>query len=332
MKKCGRKTISLNSRDLAILHFVWRWKLSTTHAIHDRFFSNAIVKRAYNRLQELKRAGYLECLPISGRTGMAWGLSDKGFRTLIPQLPSLTESGFRSESPEHDLIVSAVHLGDWLVQTPPHVEFLSEQELRRFDRDHFPSWVPQSQLHRPDGYWQVPYQDRFLTIALEVELNQKKNSFYQVVGRFYSDHPSITRVLWCVKSLSTAKTIRRHIESDVKDRALIHDFVSLSQVESLGWNAPILIGRESGKSIAYLLGASIPPVNSPGTFTAKSLFDTRKCPREAATSSITFPTKIPNRLYPSAPSLSIPASNEPFFIQHPANVSPKPNQVEVEVR
>ena len=286
-----KRKLQTNERDLEIFLFLWRWKLATTKAIADRFFPNLHPVIAYNRLNALKRGGFIQIQTLDSHGDrFVWILTQKSFRMLRNHLPALKEEGFRSENIEHDFYTSAVHLGEWLVQQPIKVELFSEQELRRYSLDHYPRWVPRTKLRRPDGYWHVPYNTQMITVALEVELTAKCVDDYGVLARFYKDNPKVTRVVWITRTLSMAKYIEEKIRKEGTKEAPKHNFVVLSDFLKLVWHAPVLFGYEQGKTLGYVLGAhpakqELRDMNRPLTFMGSSLLDSRKSPFPSRTST-----------------------------------------------
>ncbi|MBI4403621.1 MAG: hypothetical protein HY537_05645 [Deltaproteobacteria bacterium] len=276
--------ILTNERDLKIFKFLWRWKLGTTKTLAERFFPGLNPVIAYNRLTALKKAGLVEIRTLdSVGNRFVWTLTQKSFRMLKNHLPELKDEGFRSENIEHDFFATAIHLGEWLVDKPHGVDFFSEQQLRRYKMDHYPDWVPHTELHRPDGYWLVPYKNKEIVVALEVELTPKAIANYEVVANFYKDNPKVIRIVWVVRTLAIIKYIESKIRKEVKDEALKHNFIQLSDFIKLVWHSPVLFGYEQGKTLGYVLGShptkqDTLKMNRPLIPMASSLLDTRKCP------------------------------------------------------
>lgn len=277
----SRHILLSKSRDIPLLEFLWKWKLSTTAALAHKFFPNCSRKTAYRRLQKLSHAGVIQTKLINQRAQYVWTLDQKGYWAIAHKLPELRCDGFQSENLEHDLLATAIHLGDWLFGVPEKCSLFSEQQLRRFYPEHYLGWVPkplctnEEEIHRPDGYWQVSQNDVKKTIALEVELSPKRDSDYEAVGQFYSDPDNkIYRVLWVVPRLSLAKRLGNMFASNGSKSQSSHNFVLLNKVTKLGWQAPIELGPESGITISKLLNPS--KGKSWGSFPIGLLLDTRK--------------------------------------------------------
>jgi hypothetical protein len=264
------------NRDIAILKFLWRWKVSTTSALSFKFFSNCSAKTAYYRLKELEAGQFIQirCNPDGQK--FVWVLGSNGYRCLKERLPQLKVPGYGSQSINHDLIASAIHNGDWFLDVPQNVEIVTEQELRRFLPELLPPWVPKTTTRIPDGYWNVPRGDRLATIALEVELIQKDKDRYQRIGKFYSNNNFIYRVLWIVPRSSLATHISKIIQEAYPTKPNIHNFVIFSDFQKFGWQALIQVGPEQKQTIAQLLGSTSSALGQPAP--SRHLLDVRKCP------------------------------------------------------
>ena len=304
-----------HERDLEVFKFLWRWKMGTTQALAKRYWPSASSETAYNRLLKLQDRGYIESATINGRgSRFIWVLTKKGFATVLPGLPTLREVGFRSEYPEHDLYVAACHLGEWLVHTPPFVEVFSEQEIRRFNFENYPSWVPRTERHRPDGYWRVPYKNMMLTIALEVELNFKTVNQYEVIGHFYKKQESVNRVCWITDTLSTAKSLQAVFQREDPEGYLKHNFILFKDFGVSHWESKIVMGYEQGKTIGFTLGIRLQdsqhPMHSSCTCMTSALLDTRKRRATSKASNNSPQTQLSHSM--ALPAISrTPSNNKP---------------------
>ena len=269
-------------RDIPLLGFLWRWKVITTRALHAKFFPETSLVAAYHRLNKLERAGIIKSVCDERAQNFHWTLAKSGFAAIRSFLPALREEGFASEHVRHDGLVSAFHLGEWLDVRPENVQLFSEQQLRRYATESLPLWIPSPEIHRPDGYWGIPAQEKILPVAVEVELAQKSSSFYQALGDYYSEEQSVLRVMWLVELESQARSIQKQIAKSESDRCGIHNFVSMDQFTRHGWCAKICSGPESGKSMRETLHLLIEQqggqstVNSSSTLTTRHLLDARK--------------------------------------------------------
>jgi len=286
--------IILNGRDIAILQFLWKWKVSTTEALCRKFFPDAKLVVGYNRLSSLRREKLLQYRASIRGDKCVWVLTQKGYQRIKETLPAQVADGFVSESIGHDLICTAVHLGEWLVEAPIGVEFFSEQELRRLHEDVYPQWVPRGNRRRPDGYWYIPVGNKARVIALEVETTQKSNVDYAIIAKRYAETQNITRVLWIALSQSLCQTIHRHIHSAAGQLPMIHNFVSFEQFQKHYWQSKIELGPEQGKTIAYLLNCS--SITSPLPVMGMSLLNGHKSPHRSTRSNLLQPSDFSDRL------------------------------------
>ena len=284
------KRAKLTARDLEILDFLWKWKGLTTGAMAVKFFGSSPVW-AYNRLLFLQKTGFIKQISID-ETGKSfvWSLGARGFTQVQKSLDLLREEGSSSESPYHDLVACSAQIGEWILKIPDGVEVFSEQELRRFDRSFYPVWVPDICGRRPDGFWKVPFGNTSLVFALEAELNQKGVNEYGPIAQYYRDTPQIARVFWITKTRSLASKLQKIFQETSPERYKRHDFILLDDFCRNGWESPIFLGWDQGKSFRYALCAGQEPLievslKSNKSFNAASILDTRKCPFKTTSSN-----------------------------------------------
>jgi hypothetical protein len=279
-----KTNLKLTSRDYAIIKFIFRFKVATTQAIHIKFFNESTLKWAYKRLCALARLGLIQCLTDNRGRHFVWCLNRRGFLALSEVWPHLKEHGYLSEYLPHDILSTAAHLGELLLEIPEHIDLFTEQELRRYDKDYYPDWVPKSYRHRPDGYWKVETPEGPKTIALEVELSEKKKSKYKTCVDFYRDYPEIKQIVWIAGPLTVLKYVHNAITEAIGDRPFIHSFIQLDQFLKDQWQSKIVAGHLKGLSLADIL--QMPKAHTRGTFTTCALLDTRKAPIRSPTLQI----------------------------------------------
>jgi hypothetical protein len=275
----------MTERDKNILVDLWRWKLLTTAAITELHFGEYAPSYAYRRLARLRSADWVEMKALSAdKKGISffWTLSRKGFQFIKEWIPSLKEDGFRSEHTHHDLLVNAAHLGEWIYGVPAGCELFSEQELRRLHIDQYPSWVPNIDSHRPDGYWKTLINGKSGTIALEVELKQKSLTDYKKVAQFYTSRAhSLFRVIWIVDYSSTARMIESAVSEIGGTGTRLHNFLLTKEFVKTGWATRVFAGRDFGKPLSVLLPCT---GSKSQQFIASSLIlNTRKSPHMSET-------------------------------------------------
>jgi hypothetical protein len=246
--------VKVMDRDKELLEFLWKWKVATTATLVTRFYGKSLPTSGYKRLCRLQRGGFIKWKPDPRTIKFVWTLTQKGFDVVRDSLElPLKEDGFDSENINHDLITSAVHLGDWLLGEPERVILFSEQQLRRFKPEYLPLWVPDVTTHRPDGYWCLPNGIVSRLISLDVEISLKPNDAYGKVSRFYNRQENLHGILWVVKRPWIAKHIHKLMTERESDKPANHNFIYLNEFVEDGWRAKIKIGNEAGKSIEEFL-------------------------------------------------------------------------------
>lgn len=235
-----------------VLQFLWQWKIATSATLHKRCMPTLKGAGLYSMLRRMREEGLIQVRCVREPKNAFWILGKAGFHRVCEALPPLKEKGYLSEHLDHDVLVSAIHLGDGVFGLIDGLEFITEQQLRRLEPHHLPARIPNCCGHRPDGYWKVETNRGPKLIALEVELHQKANSDYGSVARFYSDMTQIDRVLWVTPKATMGKAIHRALLSETDD-GFKHDFVELDTVYRSGWHASITLGPDQGKSIYDLL-------------------------------------------------------------------------------
>lgn len=280
-----KKRAVLSDYDLELLLFLWKWKVSTTSALAIRFYPHKNLRRAYNRLLVLEKAGIIQSRCDIRGESFLWTLTRDGYRRIRHTLPvAMTEDGFESKALGHDLLCSAVLAGDWLTLNLPEVTYVTEQELLRLKEDDIP--LPYERAypkHRADGYWH--YKNVGKTVALEVQISRQKLKDYQEVGEFYESQKHVETVLWVVESISLATAIIKGIRSGSRfneNSYLKHNFVSFKNFFQNGYEAGIEVGPLTGVTIHGLLCGNLKDaILLPHVRTVKKLLDVRKSPHMA---------------------------------------------------
>ncbi len=255
MKKLISQRINPD-KELAILNFLWRWKVATSSAIFIRFEPVYKWKQftAYQRMLKLKEKGLVDCKLVNSRSFAIWTLTRNGFKAIRESLPLLKEEGYDTESPEHDLYVLAAQYGDWLPKgTVDDVAFFTEQELRRQADETLFDWLPPTKAHRPDGYWYFPKLKTNSLISLEVEINRKAFSDYVGYGNFYNRYKVIESVIWIVQSANLAKKIVSAAQGNLTEFRDIHNFILFSDFLKYGWQAKFFSGPAACTELGVFL-------------------------------------------------------------------------------
>lgn len=295
-------------REHNILLSLWKWKLLSSAALADMWYPDCAVSTAYRKLWDLKQEGLICAVPIQrtdDRSSYVWSLTKKGFHSILADLPGLKAEGHKSETPYHDHLVTAIHLGEWLKEIPAQCALFSEQELRCLHVDQYPEWVPHTDIHRPDGYWRTTINGKGATIALEVELTRKSGSNYRGVGQFYSNRERLYRIIWVVPTKGLAFHIQKEIKSVAPEKYALHSFILLNDFLNYGWEAKFFLSRELDYPMRILFGMHgekfSEKLNKPVCTT--SLLNTLKSPHKSTASRVSRKIEMSDRVgYSTLPS------------------------------
>lgn len=270
----------ITERDYQILRFLWKWKIVSTGGLAKKFFPEADPFTAYRRLLHLESSGFIGHYPVAGRFNEGWIIKKKGFDYILPHLGDLQSKGFKSTNYPHDFIATAFHLGEWLTAQPDNSQTYSEQQLRCYTQDLWPSWVPSSILHRPDGYSAYQSGDKRIVIAFETELSLKAKKRYESIFAFYESQPSINYVFWLIDSRATLNALLGVIQKCQVHDWSKHQFLLLSDFKLKGWLAPIIEGSFIGKCPANFLLHTPPSIltQNPLSCVTLTLLDSRRRP------------------------------------------------------
>lgn len=246
----------MNSTDYKVLLSLWRWKCLTSAAITEIYFPTLAPSYCYRRLVRLRKAGLIGTRPLTddvlGRS-FVWSLTKKGFKAIKQDVSDMKEDGFGSEAIDHDLLVTAVHIGDWIYGLPDRCSLFTEQQLRKMHEEHYPDWVPKGGRHRPDGYWRTILGGNLGTIALEVERHRKSLDDYVGAAQFFANRKELFRVIWVVRYEGAAHVIAAAAKKVGGDAQGLHNFIREKDFRKSGWGAPIFMGRDTGKPLSHFL-------------------------------------------------------------------------------
>ncbi len=275
-----RPRIILSERDQALLLFLWRWKFATSLMLARRFYSESSEWAAYKRLLKLHKGGFIQSVYPRHEAHHFWCLTQLGFRLLQGKLSPLSQAGFLSEALEHDLLVTAAHLGDWIKAEPPNALLFTEQELRRISPEHYPAGIPKSQIHRSDGYWLFNNGKAQRLLALEVERSFKSFENYENVARFYAEDTKASEVIWIVDRLQNAKSIQKHFVESIGPEANCHSFILVKDFIEHCWQSKFVVGKSRDQTLRSVIGNSMGTQWDHGP--KFNFYDTRKKPKDSA--------------------------------------------------
>lgn len=237
MKRQNVKKVLLTQRDIEIFIQLWKWKFLSTHAIYRKFFNKTSMNVCYMRLLKLKKANYLDQIYLEVEEGFLWTLTSKSFEVVKQKLPDLKSYGYKSEHRFHDFWVNYCHVGPFLTENLSDYSVISEQQLRRYEKEIFPDWVPETTLHRPDGYWVYKNENKRKLTALEVELSYKSISKLERTLTFYRHSQTIDSVIWVSHSMVFLKNLKKKIELSVDESKQKHYFFKLNNLIENNWDA-----------------------------------------------------------------------------------------------
>ena len=269
---------------IPLLKFLWKWKVATTASLALRHYPNAQMASAHRKLLNLSYGGYIRAIHSDTGDGCVWSLTEKGYKVIREDVGILKEEGYKSEAIGHDLLSMAAMIGEWIHGNPDGVQIFSEQQLRRITLSQFPMWVPQSEIHRADGYWRLPGLDSNCSVALELEKTKKEISKYELVADFYEEHKFVRHVIWIAKLAGDRSAIEERIRSYLRQNQTKHSFIDIREFTKLGWQAKFKIGPLSGRTLSELMVALSSQPHRKGD--SRLLLETRKKPLVLDTSRI----------------------------------------------
>lgn len=248
-------TLTLTDKDLLMFETLWRWKYLSTAALSAKFFGNKKPITAYCGLRKLKRHGFIYHEErFRGYRKTIWKLTKKGINAIRDRLPDRLDQIEDPHRIDHDVLCTALHLGEWLVNQPSCADVFTKRQLETLTPHQFPDWVPKTDHHSPDGYWRVPSPGRMVTIAFEVELTFNGSRRYGCMAGFYEERPEIHRVVWLVPA-ELKEYLTATIEGVTPDNAKKHLLVDHDDFLENGWQAKLHYGREEGQTLFSLLNS-----------------------------------------------------------------------------
>ncbi len=261
----------IQDRDKQVLFFLWRHRISTFQTLKDIFFPSNGNRTAYDRLCKLRRGGHVHSMNLNGTNDLVWGLGKRGLEYLEDRaLPELKIRSYKPQSKYHDLLVTAVLLGQWMRDVPRGAKIVSEQELRVTEVVEIPYAIRRKMDHFPDGLWIFTNTNGQHGIALEVETSRKTIDRYVEVSTFYGSHLFFDHVIWIVPSPTLAQTILDASRKYGMPREGQHLFIEQADFEKRLWNSQFLNMDLRHQSLAKFLASRI---GSALTATAKTLPD-----------------------------------------------------------
>lgn len=271
--------------DSRLLYELWRWKFLTTSFIHELVYKPRTLSACYQRLNNLENNNFIESFCSKDGKMWFWQLTERGFKCLDFDDITLSQNGFKPEHINHDFWVNVFHISLAKNFFDLDKPIFTEQELRRYEVENYPDWVPHTKRHRPDG-WCIynAANDRTSSLfGVEVEINRKPSETYADLGLFYSETVNSDTVLWLVKSEIEAKFILNSLGRKTTDVGHIHSFLTVDQFIKDQWQSPIVIGKNAGQPARSLFQKQ--PITELEHSLAQLCFDLRKYPTKSSINS-----------------------------------------------
>ncbi len=243
-----KRKVFLQVRDMSILHFLWRWKVSTTAYIHVLFFGKQKPKTAYLRMYKLKNAGYIRLYFTSDGKQKFWGVTRKGFNRIKTDIPDLLRDDCLTESPSHDMQANTVMIGIFDTISNQNVRLITEQELNCQSKEGLPVKL-NSFSHKPDGLWVVDGKN---VIALEMEISSKTRGAYTNLAYTYDAEDIIKCVLWVTDNHATALRIYNEMARIAGKEVMKHSFIFYKDFVKDNAKCAVIGGFFKGKTLTEL--------------------------------------------------------------------------------
>lgn len=238
--KGNKKAIIISDRDHQMIEFLWRHRVATFRTLYTLFYKKIKMRTCYNRLDKLRRQGFVLTRGIDGSLNRYWGLDRRGMAYLANTNGEIYKTmGFVPQSLTHDHFVSCVLLGDWYCKPPEGVTIITEQELLALDLSGVAPGLQNDKGRRPDGLWRFEIGPEKKFVALEVELHAKTDNDYVEIIKSYDNHYGIQKIIWVVEGPNLLKRIFNLVHTHSTLKPHDHLFLIASEVKKCLWQAKI---------------------------------------------------------------------------------------------
>lgn len=247
----------LSIRDLAVLDFLWTWKVATTPILGEVGYKGKSVWWVYKALRQLQRERYIQLLPRGKNLEQElWALTDLGFEVILMDRDDLIHYRYKPHAPAHDYLGTCLQLGD-LWQFNVEKMFYTEQMLASLAPSNFPKHFKEPEGHVPDGITVLRHQLKDAVIGYEVDLNLKDLERYKMTFEYYREvKPRV--IFWLVRNTWMAERILSIANRDYyyfQNGEEIYPPVCFILVEDFKeklWEAEIINGKYKGETIRKL--------------------------------------------------------------------------------
>lgn len=206
----------LTPRDKELFQNLFRFKLMSLEAIHDRVFGKAHYTAMTRRLRKLEadkmvsREAYFDY----GRMISLFGLSAKGILQIKGE--QIVRNQFKSNYPEHDLKLERI-----LHRFEPFKmieEIILENELLGYDKFSTDPNLKEFIDLRPDAVLRLKIRDHSFLVSFEYELNSKSSGRWKDKLLDYYAAGSIDAALYVCESTSMVNKMTAIDQEIIKDR------------------------------------------------------------------------------------------------------------------
>lgn len=247
----------LTLRDLAVLDFLWTWKVATTPMLKEVGFKNKSQWWVYKALRQLKNEKLIQLLPRGKHLDLElWALTEAGFEVVLMDRDDIAHYRYKPHAPAHDFLATCLQLGSYW-QSGVVCEYLTEQMLSSLNPWNFPKGVRDTEHHIPDGITIFGDGKQSLVVGYEVDLNLKEEGRYQNTSFYYGKYganPSL--VIWLVKNEWIADRIMQVLKACAANDYAAHSvrfaFVLLEDFKKNLWEARAINSSVLGMSISKL--------------------------------------------------------------------------------
>lgn len=254
-KRHSNRKLSL--RDLAVLDFLWTWKVATTPMLTEVAYKDKSVWWVYKALRQLQKEKYIQLLPRGKNLEQElWALTDLGFEIILMDRDDIVNYRYKPHAPAHDYLATCLQLGD-LWQYPCDKLFFTEQMLASLAPSNFPRGFKKNDGHLPDGITLINSPLNKAYLGYEVDLNLKDTERYKQTFSYW-ENVQPTLIFWLVRNTWMADKIMG-IGNDSSyyfenGKAILSRvcFILVDDFKEKIWEAKVLNGKYQGMSIRKL--------------------------------------------------------------------------------
>jgi hypothetical protein len=242
--------------DLAVLDFLWTWKVASTPMLQEVAFRKKSAWWVYKALRRLRTEKYIELLPRGKNLEQElWTLTDHGFEIVLMDRDDIKEYRYRVHAPAHDYLGTCLQLGD-IWSSGIDAQFYTEQMLATLAPRNFPEGFKKLEpRHVPDGVTVLAGSLKEAIIGYEVDLNLKEESRYYETWMYYRYDLKPHLIVWLVRNPWIANRIVKQLGSvdrEQQQALSLVAFVLMDDFKQRIWNAEVIMGPMKGLSLRKL--------------------------------------------------------------------------------